>query len=106
MAQGVIGHYIHHNKQIGAMARILCATDFAARCEELQRFAARVAMQAAGFSAVSYAELVGYQQEMGVIPTIEDERIEVAKKLGEAITVAEIALLRVDPPEEPPAPAA
>ena len=42
--EGVIGSYVHSNQKIGAMVKILCETDFVARNEDFQKFAADIAM--------------------------------------------------------------
>lgn len=43
-SEGIIGTYVHSNQKIGAMVKILCETDFVARNEDFQVFAADIAM--------------------------------------------------------------
>ena len=43
-SEGVIGTYVHSNKKMGAMVKVLCETDFVAMNEDFQQFAADIAM--------------------------------------------------------------
>ncbi len=47
LAAGVVGSYIHSNKEIGAMVTLSCETDFVAKNEEFSRLAYDIAMHAA-----------------------------------------------------------
>ncbi len=42
--EGVIGYYIHSNRKIGAMVKIMCETDFVARNDDFITFANDIAM--------------------------------------------------------------
>lgn len=43
--EGVVACYVHSNKKVGAMIKLLCETDFVARNEEFQALAYDLAMQ-------------------------------------------------------------
>ena len=43
-SEGIIGTYVHSNKKMGAMVKILCETDFVAMNEDFQLFAQDIAM--------------------------------------------------------------
>ena len=45
--EGVIGRYIHHNGQLGALVEVNCQTDFTARNSDFIDFANKVAMHIA-----------------------------------------------------------
>jgi len=45
--EGLIGSYVHHNKQVAVLVEIGTQTDFAARRPEVQEFAKNVAMHVA-----------------------------------------------------------
>ncbi len=45
--EGIVGIYIHSNRKIGAMAKLLCETDFVARNEEFKELAQDIAMHIA-----------------------------------------------------------
>ena len=45
--EGVIGYYIHSNRKIGAMVKVMCETDFVARTEEFRTLGHEIAMQIA-----------------------------------------------------------
>ncbi len=47
-SEGVIAHYIHHNKRIGALVELNCESDFVARTEDFQKLAKQIALQVAG----------------------------------------------------------
>lgn len=42
--EGVIGYYIHSNRKIGAMVKVMCETDFVARNDDFVAFANDIAM--------------------------------------------------------------
>lgn len=42
--EGVVGYYLHHNNQLGAMVELLCQTDFTARNPEFRELANKIAM--------------------------------------------------------------
>jgi len=45
--EGVIASYIHSNRRVGAMVKLLCETDFVARNDEFQALAYDIAMHVA-----------------------------------------------------------
>ena len=45
--QGIIESYIHPNKKVGAMVKILCETDFVAKLEQFQQLAHEICLQIA-----------------------------------------------------------
>lgn len=45
--EGVIGCYLHHNKQLGALVELRCQTDFSARNPEFVELANKLAMHVA-----------------------------------------------------------
>jgi len=50
VSEGVVGVYVHHNKQLAAMVELLCETDFVARNEKFQELARNLAMHCAATS--------------------------------------------------------
>lgn len=47
LAAGVVGSYVHSNKEVGCMITLSCETDFVAKNEEFARLAYDIAMHAA-----------------------------------------------------------
>jgi len=45
--EGIIGHYIHHNRRVGVILELNCETDFVARNEVFQNLAKDLAMHIA-----------------------------------------------------------
>jgi elongation factor Ts len=48
--EGILEVYLHPNKRIGAMVKLLCETDFVARNEEFQELAKDIAMHVAAIN--------------------------------------------------------
>lgn len=46
-AEGVIGHYCHHNLRVAALVEVRCETDFVAKNEDFRNLANELAMQVA-----------------------------------------------------------
>ena len=46
--EGTVGLYIHHNRQLGAMVELCCATDFNAKSAEFKQLADNIALHVAG----------------------------------------------------------
>jgi elongation factor Ts len=49
-SEGVIGNYIHSNKKVGVMVKLLCETDFVAKNEEFQELSRDIAMHIAAMN--------------------------------------------------------
>ena len=49
-SEGVVVSYIHANRKVGAIVKLLCETDFVARNEEFQRLAQDIAMHITAMS--------------------------------------------------------
>lgn len=73
----------------GAMVRVLCDTDFAARTETFSLFAREVAKFAYAASAASWNDIVRAYPEMGV------KLIEIRKTLLENVVVTDVVVLKV-----------
>jgi len=54
--QGIIESYIHPNKKIGTIVRILCETDFVAKSEQFQKLAHEICLQIAAFNPLFLKE--------------------------------------------------
>lgn len=48
--EGVVASYIHSNRRVGAMVKLLCETDFVARNDEFQTLAYDIAMHVAAMN--------------------------------------------------------
>jgi translation elongation factor EF-Ts len=90
---GRIESYIHSDKSVpnkaGALIRVACQTDFAARTDEFIAFSAKAAKLAFASGAETWDDIVA------MFPDIETERDELQKVIKEKITVDQIALLAV-----------
>ena len=88
-AEGTIGHYIHFNGKVGALAEVNCETDFVAKNEEFTEFARDVAVHvaSAGPRLVSEEDVPGDEldRERAIFEAQADEGKppEVRQKIAE-----------------------
>lgn len=88
---GIVETYAHAGGRIGAMAEVLCETDFVARNADFQALAHEIVMQIAAADPKSEAELLAGQFIKDPSQTVE-ERIQAAiAKLGENIRLGRFA---------------
>lgn len=50
--EGVVASYVHSNKKVGAIVKLLCETDFVARNQEFQELAQNIAMHVTASSPI------------------------------------------------------
>ena len=90
---GRIETYIHSDKSVpnkaGAMIRVACQTDFAARTDEFAAFAKSAAKMAFASSAETWADVVS------TFPQIELDREELSKAVKEKIEIDQIVIMSV-----------
>lgn len=92
-AAGRIESYIHSDgatdNKAGAMVRVLCQTDYAAKTQPFIDFCKKVAKMTCGFDVVSWPALVE------AFPTIEKDREEISEKIGEEIKVVHVFTMKL-----------
>lgn len=104
MAAGRIESYLHSDRttpnKLGAMVKVTCQTDFAAKTDEFIDFTKRIAKLAGGFlqpedeaSWEGLVKAVGYTGEN--TQTLATELAALTRALKEEVTVAEIVILRL-----------
>ena len=90
---GRIETYTHSDKSVpnkgGAMVRVNCVTDFAARTDQFINFSKAVAKMAFASQAATWEDLIA------AYPDLEDHRIEVSDTIREKVTIDQIALMLV-----------
>ena len=93
--EGVVAQYVHSNKKIGVLVKLLCETDFVARNPEFQVIANEIAMHVAAMKPMSVEECLSQ-------PTIHDSSVTVEQriqagiaKLGENIKLEEIVRVQI-----------
>jgi elongation factor Ts len=104
--EGVVAHYIHHNRRLGALVEVNCESDFVARTEDFQRLAQQIALQVAATDPlyISAEEMPdgaeGDPKEVSLLsqPFVQDESrtvqdlvTETISKTGENIRVRRFA---------------
>lgn len=91
MKAGRIETYIHSDSstpnKAGAMVRVCCKTDFAARTPQFIAFAQTVARFALGANAGTWSVVAE------TFPELEQERQKLSKKLKEEVVVDQIVIL-------------
>jgi elongation factor Ts len=101
-AEGLVVAYVAADGRRGALAEVNCETDFVARTEEFQRFAAGVAQAAA---TGSLPDGVGEGEKLlalafpGTARTVGDLLSDLGAKIGERLAVRRYARFTVSGPE-------
>lgn len=94
-SQGLIESYIHQNGKVGAMVEVLCETDFVARTEEFKHLVHEIAMQVTAMNPKDVATLLKQEYIRDSSKTIEALVKETIAKVGENITVKNIARIAI-----------
>ncbi len=94
-SQGIVESYIHQNGRVGAMVEMLCETDFVARTQEFKHLSHEIAMQVAAMAPRDVATLLKQEYIRDSSKTIEALVKETIAKVGENITIKNIARLQI-----------
>jgi elongation factor Ts len=93
--QGAIFTYVHHNKRIGAMATVLCETDFVAMNDDFKKLGNDIAMHIASINP-------GDKEVLLSSPFVKDPSVTVEQlikneilKIGENITLGEFVRFEI-----------
>ncbi|MCL5746680.1 MAG: translation elongation factor Ts [Patescibacteria group bacterium] len=95
-SQGLIESYIHQSGKVGAMAEVLCETDFVAKTDEFKHFAHEVAMQIAAMNPKDVQSLLKQEYIRDSSKTIENLLKETIAKLGENIVVKKFQRFEIE----------
>lgn len=87
--EGAIGIYLHQNKKIGAIVKVLCESDFVAKNEIFQNLCHELAMQITAMEPEKIDDLLNQVYIKDVKKTIKDLVEETIAKLGENIKIEE-----------------
>lgn len=92
--QGIIESYIHPNKKIGVVLKLLCETDFVAKSKEFQELAHEICLQIAAMNSeeIPIPEQAWIKDES---KTIADLINEYVAKIGENIVIGEFKKLEI-----------
>jgi translation elongation factor EF-Ts len=94
MKAGRIETYVHSDSitrnKGGAMVKITCDTDFAAKTETFVSFCQHIAKHAYASQCTSWDQIIE------LFPDDEIERIKLEKELREKIALVEVAILKLD----------
>ncbi|MBI2625820.1 elongation factor Ts [Candidatus Parcubacteria bacterium] len=88
---GIVETYVHLGGRIGAMAEVLCETDFVALNADFQALAHEIVMQIAAADPKSEAELLEGQFIKDPSQTVADRIQAATLKLGENIRLGRFA---------------
>ena len=89
-SQGLVDSYIHQNGRVGALAEVLCETDFVARTDEFKNLVHEICMQAAAMNPKDISVLLKQEYIRDNSKTIENLIKEAIAKLGENIVVKKL----------------
>lgn len=85
--EGVIAIYVHPNKKIGSMVKLLCETDFVGRNDEFQELARDIAMHVAACNPQDLETLLAQPFVKDAEKTVQDLITDSIGKMGENIVV-------------------
>ena len=88
LCAGTVASYIHSGGQVGALARLMCETDFVSKHEEFVALARDIAMHITASRPTDVAELMGQPFIKDPSKTIADLISEATQKFGERTEVA------------------
>lgn len=93
--EGYVAAYVHATGKIGALAELLCETDFVARNEEFRALTSEIAMQVAAMAPETAEELL--EQELikreGV--TVAEAIKQLSGKIGENMSLGKFTRLMI-----------
>jgi elongation factor Ts len=93
--EGYVASYIHTNGKIGALAELLCETDFVAQNEEFRTLAKEIAMQVAAMAPENSEELLALELVKREGETVMAAIKDLSGKIGENIVLGRFARLMV-----------
>lgn len=93
--EGVVSSYIHSNKKIGVLVKLLCETDFVARNPEFQTMASEIAMHVAAMNPGSVEECLAQSLIQNPEITVEQRIQSGIAKLGENIKLNDIVRVQI-----------
>lgn len=93
--EGAIFSYIHSNKKIGVLVKILCETDFVARNPDFQALGNEIAMHVAAMSPANVDECLEQPSIHNPEKTVRQIIQESIAKLGENIKLQEISRFNI-----------
>ena len=86
-SQGLVDSYIHQNGRVGALAEVLCETDFVARTDEFKNLVHEICMQAAAMNPKDISVLLKQEYIRDSSKTVGELIKETIAKLGENIVI-------------------
>ncbi|PIR41313.1 MAG: translation elongation factor Ts [Candidatus Yanofskybacteria bacterium CG10_big_fil_rev_8_21_14_0_10_46_23] len=86
-SQGIVETYVHSNRKIGVMVKLLCETDFVARNEEFTNLAHEIALQIASMDPTDVSDLLEQAFIKDPSMKIQDLVQHLIAKLGENIQI-------------------
>ncbi|MBQ6436587.1 translation elongation factor Ts [bacterium] len=93
--EGYVASYVHTTGKIGALAELLCETDFVARNEEFRSLAGEIAMQVAAMAPENVAELLEQELVKREGVTVEEAIKQLSGKIGENMSLGRFTRLMI-----------
>jgi elongation factor Ts len=94
--EGYVASYVHTNGKIGALAELLCETDFVAQNLEFRALATDIAMQVAAMAPETAAELLDQELVKRPGETVAEAMKGLSGKIGEKIALGKFARLALE----------
>jgi|SRR3989344_3642326 len=96
LGSGVIASYVHAGDSVGAMAELLCETDFVAKNPEFKSTAREIAMHIAAMNPTDIGELLGQPFIKGSGETIGELINRTVQKFGERTEIGKFVRFSIN----------
>ena len=93
--EGYVAAYVHATGKIGALAELLCETDFVARGEEFRALASEIAMQVAAMAPETAQELLDQELIKREGVTVAEAIKQLSGKIGENMSLGKFTRLLI-----------
>lgn len=98
LGAGRVASYLHTTGTMGVLVELACETDFVAKTDEFQAFAADLAMHIGGFAPADAAELLAQPFIKNPELTVGETITGLIQKLGERVELVRFSRLEVGQP--------
>jgi len=95
LGSGTVGFYVHGAGDVGAMALLLCETDFVAKNEDFKKLANDIAMQIAAVGVTTKDDLLASEFFKDSSKKVSDLLKEAVQKFGENTDIGEFSRFSV-----------
>ncbi|HUV47091.1 MAG TPA: translation elongation factor Ts [Candidatus Bathyarchaeia archaeon] len=92
---GIVEAYIHAGKQVGALVKLSCETDFVSKTKEFKNLAHELAMQVAAMNPKNISELLEQDSIRDSKQKVKDLVNQLIAKMAENVRIEAISRLKI-----------